>query len=244
MKKDAKEKPEEWGVSFLLTYNAKTYTDLITNLPTSILPYKVTGVKTSIEVGDSGNLHSHTYVNFERSQRKSSIINKLPTTDVKRVTSGTERTVINYIGNTDKEISKGCTIIDCYQYGDIATTQGTRTDLTATDNALWEIKDAIDAGESMRYLYNTFFPYMIRHGAGIRAYYDFNKAETGEEKVLKYKENTENDIAAMEKILLDTIKDKAFRAADNSKPYCLCGAEMEWNNINREYECRYCQADK
>lgn len=240
----ALKKPEEWGTSFLLTYNAKTWTDLICNLPTSILPYKIAGYKTAIEIGENGNLHSHTFVSFERSQRKTAIINKLPTTDVKRVTSGTERSVIEYVGNTDKIEEKNCHIIDCYQWGNIETTQGLRTDLTATEAALWAIKDAIDKGANLRMLYNEFFPYMMRNGQGIRGYMEYCREEQAE-KTLKAVKNVEADNAAMEAIILQQIYEKNSETCDSSTPPCVqCGKPTKWNPVENAYEefCEECNA--
>lgn len=243
MEKTAK-KPEEWGVSFLLTTNYNTLTEMCFDNIIHKIGYKVTGAKTAVEVGKSGNLHTHIYINFERSQRKSCLIKKLPTTDVKRIASGTEKTVIEYIGNKDKEVSKGCEIIDCWQYGDIETTQGTRTDLTATDNALWQIKDAIDKGESLRYLYNTFFPYMVRNGQGIKAYYEYVRQENAAEKAYKLETEKEHAIAEAEEILLLAIKEKNAIHRDLSNPICECGNETEWDSIDRRFYCAVCENEK
>lgn len=239
MEKTAK-KPEEWGVSFLLTTNYTTFTEMCCDNILSKIGYKITGAKTAIEVGKAGNLHTHIYVNFERSQRKTCIIKKLPLTDVKRITSGTEKTVIEYVGNEDKEISKGCEIVACWQYGDIDVTQGTRTDLTATDNALWQIKDAIDSGENYRYLYNTFFPFMVRYGQGIKAYHEYVKQETAAETAYKLNTAEENAVKEAEEILLLAIKEKNAIHRDMSNPICDCGKETTWDSIERKFVCDVC----
>lgn len=238
----SKTKGEEWGTSFLLTTNFKTYTECCFDVSLNTLKYKVTGWKRAVEVGEAGNLHVHLYVNFERSQRKSCIIKKFPNTDVKRITSGTERTVIEYVGNEDKEISKNCTIIDCCQWGDIDTTQGSRTDLTASDVALWALKEAIDSGESYRYLYNAFFPQMLRYGKGIKEYYDFCKQEKAESTSYKIETIEENALKEAEEIILLAIKEKNAIHRDLSNPICECGQQTLWNSIDRRFVCPACEA--
>lgn len=238
MKKPAK--PEEWGVSFLLTTNHKTFTDLCFDCTPTQIPYRITGWKISEEIGEAGNLHTHLYVNFERSQRRTALIKRFPHTDVKRVSAGTERTVIDYLGNQDKEEAKGCQILAVYQWGDIDTTQGTRTDLTKTDETLWQIKEAIDNGESMRHLYNTFFPAMIRYGKGIRDYHEYVKSENFEAKQYRLKEEGEHAIEEAEKIVLQAIREKNQSGIDTSTPLCPCGKPMTWDSINRVYSCFEC----
>jgi hypothetical protein len=138
------------------------------------MPCKAIAGKLSWEIGTTGNLHKHLYVVLERSWRLSGMIKKFMGADVKLVTPGTEATVIGYIGNYDKEVSKGCQILHKEEFGDIGTTQGQRNDISASDAVLWQIKDAIDAGESLRTIWNSFFPYMVRYGQGIKGYWLMN----------------------------------------------------------------------
>ena len=174
---------EKWSSKWIFTHNAKTLTALIFDFQVAKIPAKVLSCKESFEVGESGNLHKHVYVSLNRSVRKSTLIRKFPTTDIKPVTPGTEQTVIEYIGSKDKETSKGCEIISVCQWGNLDMTQGQRTDLNETDSKLWQIKDAIDNGATKRTLYNDFFPQMVRFGRGIYDYYKLRRVE-GEEKLV------------------------------------------------------------
>lgn len=216
MKKNAEKKPAEWGCKFLLTLNKPTLTSLLMSSPLRDTPCKVLAFKSAVEIGAKGNLHAHFYVVFERSLRKDTLINryKKDGIEVDRITSGTEQTVINYIGNLDKETSKGCTILEEYTtiYGYIETTQGQRNDLSASDAVLWQIKDAIDAGASKKELYDNFFPYLVRYGNGLFEYYNFlsgrfdvKKPETSEKSNV-YELRPEKDVKL---ILEEEIDDKS-----------------------------------
>ena len=178
--KQAKATPEKWGCKYLLTLNKHTLTALLMNVTTSELPETVAG-KIAVEVGEKGNLHKHMYLVFKRSIRKDTLVNKVKAhgCQVDLITPGTEATVIDYVGNHDKEVSKGCTIIDEYttQWGNIDVSQGQRNDLTSSDVVLFQIKDALDGGATLRDIYNDFFPYMVRYGRGIIDYIQFCKQE-------------------------------------------------------------------
>lgn len=184
MKKSTESKKVEWGNKFLLTLNKPNITSLLMASPLRDTPCKVVAFKSAVEIGEKGNLHAHYYVVFERSVRKDTLINryKKDGIEVDRVTPGTEQTVINYVGNLDKEISKGCEILTDYTttYGNIETTQGQRNDITASDAVLWQIKESIDAGANKRQLYNDFFPYLMRYGKSIFEYLDFTREEETE----------------------------------------------------------------
>ena len=176
MKKEKGEQKakDEWGAKWFFTFNHECLTTLLTTCTSSDMPLPVSAGKMSIEVGKEGNLHKHIYVVFERSWRKSALLNRFKKwgIQVDRITPGTEQTVINYIGNVDKEVSKGCEVITDYtcSWGDIETTQGQRNDISVSDAVLWQIKDALDAGESLRKIWDSFFPYMVRYGQGITIY--------------------------------------------------------------------------
>lgn len=212
MKKNAESKKVEWGNKFLLTLNKPTLTALFMASPLRDTPCKVTAFKYAVEIGEKGNLHCHYYVVFERSVRKDTLINryKKDGIEVDRITPGTEQTVINYIGNLDKEVSKGCEILTDYTaiYGNIETTQGQRNDITASDAVLWQIKEAIDAGTNKRQLYNDFFPYLIRYGKSIFDYLDFCKEEEKDvtEKVLVRSAEAQSFLnAEKEREILETV---------------------------------------
>lgn len=167
-------KTNEWGCKFSITTNGKSLTELITMTTISEMPVPVIAYKVAYEVGETGNLHKHLYVVFERSWRKSALINRFKGSQINRVTPGTEQTVINYIGNLDKEVSKGCFIIPemTTTFGNLETTQGQRNDISASDAVLWQIKDAIDEGKTKRQIWQEFFPYMVRYGQGVSVYID------------------------------------------------------------------------
>lgn len=134
------------------------------------MPANVVAYKWALEVGKAGNLHTHTFVCLSRSWRLSGLRKKYIGVDVKLVTAGTEATVIDYIGSTDKEVTKGCSVLAVSCFGNLDATQGFRNDMTATDAVLWQVKDAIDAGATTHDLYNTFFPYLVKYGKGLLAY--------------------------------------------------------------------------
>lgn len=176
-KKTTDKKPrDEWGSKWFFTLNAPTLTAIHMECKISDMPVEVIAGKISIEIGEEGNLHKHVYCVFERSWRKSALLSRFKHLGVQvdRVTPGTEATVINYIGNLDKEISKGCTILPEYTciFGDIEATQGQRNDISASDAVLWQIKDAIDSGERLGVIWSSFFPYMVRYGSGVSFYYN------------------------------------------------------------------------
>lgn len=187
--KTAAKKTDKWGTKYLLTLNHKELTSLLCIMSTVDLP-EYTAMKSAIEVGEKGNLHKHAYIVFRRSIRYSTLINRYKEygAQVDLVTPGTEATVIDYIGNTDKEVSKGCTVLKDYtvEIGNLQASQGTRNDLTETEKALWSIKEAIDAGEGKRFLFDNFFPFMVRYGQGVGAYIEYCKEERNARNQSKY----------------------------------------------------------
>ena len=220
---------EKWASKWLFTHNAKTLTALICDFQTSQIPAKVLSCKESIEIGESGNLHKHVFVSLNRSIRKSTLLKKFPITDIKPVTPGTEQTVIEYIGNKDKEISKGCEIISVSQWGNLDVTQGMRTDLNETDSKLWQIKDAIDNGADKRTLFNDFFPQMVRYGRGVLDYYDLIREER-QEKLVKTAEEARLENLAEEKILMERIAAEQIKN-DNPNYRCHeCNKPLIWQD--------------
>lgn len=175
--KDNKKVKDEWGAKWLITVNAPTLTALFMTVTLDEMPVEVTSYKIGYEVGAAGNLHKHIYLTFNRSWRRSALINRFKGAQIDRVTPGTEQTVIEYIGSPDKEIRKGCEVLWYEIWGNIDATQGQRNDITATDAVLWQIKDAIDAGERLGVIWNNFFPYMVRFSGGVKQYYDIANAE-------------------------------------------------------------------
>lgn len=227
---------EKWASKWIFTHNAKTFTDLIASFQLSKIPAKVLSFKESFEVGEKGNLHKHVFVALNRSVRKSTLIKKFPLTDIRPITPGTEQTVITYIGNTDKEVSKGCHIISVSEWGNLDTGQGARTDLSETDSKLWQVKDAIDNGADKRTLYNDFFPYMVRYGVGITAYFDYCREE-GERKVILSAEEQQLENLAEERILMERIAAEQIKN-DNANYRCeKCNRHLKWNIENRAYAC-------
>ena len=225
---------EKWASKWIFTHNAKTLTALICDFQTSQIPAKCLSCKESFEVGESGNLHKHVFVSLNRSIRKSTLMKKFPTTDIRPVTPGTEQTVIEYIGSKDKEISKGCEIISVNQWGNLDMAQGQRTDLNETDSKLWQIKDAIDNGADKRTLFNDFFPQMVRYGRGVIDYYDLIRAEK-EEKLVKTAEEARLDNLAEEKILMEKIASEQIKK-DNPNYRChTCNKPLIWED--GEYIC-------
>lgn len=66
---------------------------------------------------------------------------------------------------------KGGSCIWCKEFGDSSLLgSGRRTDLISTDSALWEIKEIIDSGGTLRDCWNKHFPIMVRHHRGVYAY--------------------------------------------------------------------------
>lgn len=189
MKEKSEKKAKiEWGSKYFFTVNHRELTALLMITHEITSKYAVDGFKSAVEVGAKGNLHSHVYVVFSRSVRKDTLISNFKKygAEIDKVTTGTEQTVINYIGNHDKEVSKGCQVIGDYTtiYGDIQTTQGTRNDLSDTDKALWGIKDVIDSGATLKDVYDTFFPFMIKYGRSLRDYMEFRETQR-EDKATK-----------------------------------------------------------
>lgn len=172
MEKQKKNK-DEWGCKWYITVNAPTLTALFMTVKISDMPVPVVAYKIGYEVGASGNLHKHMYLVFERSWRRSALINRFKGSQIDRVTPGTEQTVIDYICNDDKPEEKSSVNLWFEVSGEIWATQGQRNDITASDAVLWQIKDAIDAGASLGEIYGSFFPYMVRYGQGIKNYHDF-----------------------------------------------------------------------
>ena len=226
---------EKWASKWLFTHNAKTLTSLIVDFQVSNIPAKVLSCKESIEVGESGNLHKHVFVALNRSIRKSTLMKKFPITDIKPVTPGTEQTVIEYIGNKDKEISKGCEIISVDQWGNLDVTQGMRTDLNETDSKLWQIKDAIDSGADKRTLFNDFFPQMVRFGRGVIDYYDLVKEER-QERLVKTAEEAQLENLAEEKILMERIAAEQIRNDNPNYLCCECNKPLIWED--NAYICK------
>lgn len=189
-RKGAQKAKDEWGCKWFITHNAPTLTLLICDVRLEEIGVKVLAYKISFEVGEKGNLHKHMFCVLERSVRRSTLINKWKAygAQIDKVTPGTEATVIQYVGDVEKEALKGCKVLTEYtqQQGDLDTTQGQRNDLSATDNVLWQIKDAIDAGETIRAVWNSFFPYMVRYGVGITSYHSqfrsLNKTQKSSEE--------------------------------------------------------------
>ena len=190
-----------------MTINHPSLTALLVIMGEITSKYAVDGFKSAVEVGKAGNLHAHIYVVYARSVRRDTLINSFKAygAQVDKVTTGTEQTVINYIGNHDKEVTKGCQVIDDYTttFGDIQTTQGLRNDISDTDRALWDIKEVIDSGATLRDVYDAYFPFMIKYGRSLRDYIDFRAAQREEgatKKMYESIEKTRNRRAEAEKL--------------------------------------------
>lgn len=177
--KKGETKTEEWGNKFHITVNAPTLTALFMSVKISDMPVGVTAYKEAVEVGENGNLHKHLYIALERSWRRSALINRFKGAEVQRITPGTEATVLNYIGNDDKQVTKGCsTFKDLISiWGDIETSQGQRNDISRTDAVLWQVKAAVDADATWGELWQDFFPYMVKHARGLKEYYEYIRSK-------------------------------------------------------------------
>lgn len=180
-----------------MTVNHKELTALLMINHEIVSKYAVDGFKMAVEIGKQGNLHSHIYIVYSRSVRKDTLLSNFKKYGVQidKVTAGTEQTVIDYVGSKDKEVSKGCQVIDDYTviFGDIQTTQGTRNDLSDTDKNLWEIKGVIDSGASLKEIYDAFFPYMVKYGRSIRDYMEFRETQKEDKASRKMFVNIEKE---------------------------------------------------
>ena len=184
-KTEQKAKPaEKWATKFFLTANRPNLTELIMLNIIAKTPCEVIGYKIAYEVGEKGNLHLHLYLRLARSVRLTWFFRNFPGVETVTVTPGTEADVISYIGNHDKEVSKGCTVLPEYTHvwGDIEGGQGERTDLTTTDRQLWEVKEAVDGGATVRELFDTYFPLMIRYGRSILEYRNLDEETKKQEE--------------------------------------------------------------
>lgn len=227
---------EKWGSKWLFTHNAKTLTALIMDFQASRIPAKILAMKESFEVGEAGNLHKHVYVSLNRSIRFSTLLKKFPQTDIKAITPGTEQTVIEYVGNSDKTASKGCQIISVSEYGNLDTSQGTRTDLNETDSKLWQIKDAIDNGANLRSIWNDFFPQMVRFGGGIKTYAEILK-EAEKDVIVRSKEEMDYINAEKEKEILDKIALSNFEQGNVNYMCDTCHKPLFWDKQTAAYIC-------
>ena len=200
------EKPIEWASKYLLTVNHRELTALLMIVHEILTDYPILAYKCAVEIGAKGNLHAHMFIAYKRSIRRDTLINAYSKYGVDncKVTPGTEATVIDYIGNEDKEVSKGCQVVSDYTtiYGNLDITQGVRSDINDTDKSLWDIKDAIDNGATLRDLYDGYFPVMVRFSGGVRGYYELHREQEFAEKierVVKSKEQQESERIQMER---------------------------------------------
>lgn len=220
-------KTAEWGTKYMLTVNDNALTSLLMKTGEILADASIEGFKTAMESGNAGNLHTHSYVVYKRSIRRDTLISRYKKwgVQVDRVTAGTEKTVIEYIGSMEKTAEKQSTLYPEYTcvWGDIQTTQGARNDTGETEKALWQIKEAIDAGTPLRQVWNDFFPYMVRHSRGVEAYYqivarekpskglrvaegkDKEQIEAIRSQAALDRESAELESAELEKILLRRI---------------------------------------
>lgn len=201
-----------WGTKYLLTINHPEITTLLLTASSSDFPAPTVAGKVAVEIGENGNLHKHVYVVFRRSIRRDTLINRYKQygVQVDNVTPGTEQNVINYIGNPDKEVSKGCTIVSdyAYQWGNLEVSQGVRSDLTQTDVALWQMKEAIDSGATIKDLYDDFFHIMVRYGKGLTDYHKmvkYERMETDRSLVLKETANLLHENIELENTILQQV---------------------------------------
>ena len=204
----------------MLTVNHSQLTALLMITGEIVLRDDIEASKMAVEIGKSGNLHSHIYCVFKRSVRKDTLLNKYKQYGVQidKITAGTEKTVIEYIGGREKAAAKGSMVIDDYTAlkGDLQVTQGQRNDIGETEKALWQIKDAIDNGASKWQVWQDFFPYMVRYGRGISDYIEAKSEQEKSKITIKDGRDKEHIAAAKEQAELDRIEaEKELLAAEN-----------------------------
>ena len=230
MKKNADQrKTDKWVSKVMITVNMPTLTGLLTTYTLSDLPCSARGAKVAVEIGAAGNLHKHMYIALTRSVRLSWFYKNFPGAETDAVTPGTEQTVIDYIGSADKTVSKGCVVLPEYTsiIGDIETTQGKRNDISQTDDALWQIKEAIDSGCNARQIWQDFFPYMVRYGRGIADYMALQqtaindndtaiayRVKANSHEIEAEKQEKEREAIRLERELIEHIRDKALSFVD------------------------------
>lgn len=219
-KKMKDRKPVEWGTKYMLTVNHSQLTALLMITGEIVLRDDIEASKMAVEIGKSGNLHSHIYCVFKRSVRKDTLLNKYKQygVQVDKITAGTEKTVIEYIGGREKAAAKGSVVIDDYTAtkGDLQVTQGQRNDIGETEKALWQIKDAIDTGASTWQVWQEFFPYMVRYGRGVADYIEAKSVQEEYKLTVKDGRDIEHIAAAKEQAELDRIEiEKELLAAEN-----------------------------
>lgn len=224
-------KPSEWGCKFFFTINDNALTALLMKTGEILSEKGIEGFKLALEMGKKGNLHTHIYIVFNRSQRKETLLNRYKKWGVQidRVTPGTEKTVIEYIGSEEKTKEKDSLLFKEYTtiWGDVVTSQGARNDIGDTEKALWQIKDAIDSGANTRQIWNDFFPYMVRWGKGVYSYIEM----IDKERKNKIDVDNEKDVKQIIAIRKQVALDKEFFEAQTAYTE-LKAAEDIWNKIN------------
>lgn len=194
----------------MLTVNHSQLTALLMITGEIVLRDDIEASKMAVEIGKSGNLHSHIYCVFRRSVRKDTLYNKYKQygVQVDKITAGTEKTVIEYIGGSEKAAAKGSKVIDDYtaSKGDLQVTQGQRNDIGETEKALWQIKDAIDNGTSKWQVWQEYFPYMVRYGRGVSDYIEIRNEQNKTKITDKNGKDREHIAAAKEQAELDRIE--------------------------------------
>lgn len=213
----------------MLTVNDNALTGLLIKTGEILADANIEGFKTALESGKAGNLHTHSYIVYKRSIRRDTLISRFKKwgVQVDRITAGTEKTVIEYIGSAEKTQEKQSVLYPEYTciWGDIQTTQGARNDIGETEKALWQIKEAIDTGTPARQIWNDFFPYMVRYGKGIESYCQIVSQEHAERRV-KVKDGKEKD-------QIEAIRSQAELDLESTKKE---NAEMERILLKRIYE--------
>lgn len=247
-------KSVEWGTKYMLTVNDNVLTSLLMKTGEILADVGIEGFKTALESGKAGNLHTHSYIVYKRSIRRDTLISRYKKwgVQVDRVTAGTEKTVIEYIGSSEKTAEKQSVLYPEYTciMGDIQTTQGARNDIGDTEKALWQVKEAIDAGTPIRQVWNDFFPYMVRYGKGVEVYCqivaqekpssglkvaegkDKEQIETIRSQVALEKEDAERESAELEKILLRRI----YEAGNGTTPPPAYDDEGEFVIVSNIFE--------
>lgn len=247
-------KPVEWGTKYMLTVNDNVLTSLLVKTGEILADVGIEGFKTALESGKAGNLHTHSYIVYKRSIRRDTLISRYKKwgVQVDKVTAGTEKTVIEYIGSLEKTSEKQSMLYPEYTcvWGDIQTTQGARNDIGETEKALWQVKEAIDTGTPLRQVWNDFFPYMVRYGKGIEAYCqivaqekpssglkvaenkDKEQIEATKAQVALEREDAERESAELEKIILRRI----YEAGNSTTPPPAYDDEREFVIVSNIFE--------
>lgn len=243
-----------WGTKYMLTVNDNALTSLLMKTGEILADTSIEGFKTALESGKAGNLHTHTYIVYKRSIRRDTLISRYKKwgVQVDKVTAGTEKTVIEYIGSPEKTAEKQSMLYPEYTcvWGDIQTTQGARNDIGETEKALWQVKEAIDAGTPLRQVWNDYFPYMVRYGRGVEAYCqivaqerpskapkvaegrDKEQIEAIRSQAALDREEAERESAELEKILLRRI----YEAGNSTTPPPAYDDEREFFIVSNIFE--------